>query len=543
MPPANSRRPVGRAMPGSVGRKLPAGQRGAALLILLALIIPVLLYALVAGLQRSGGELARARDQKTYEALAQAKAALIAYAVTYKETHDDPASNIYYVPGYLPCPDLGIPLFGEYYEGAATGSCDNFLVSSVGRFPWKTLGLEALRDDSGECLWYAVSGTYKNNPNGVTSNNTTSNNMMNWDTNGQFKVMDANGIAFLTGSTEDSLAVAVIFAPGKGLSGQDRTPAAGTANCGGNYNAAAYLDTANGINNSTLVTPSSPGVVTDVSTFIAGTAGDTFNDKLVYITRADIWNAIKKRSDFNNYLRALTRRATECTAMYGTMNSAGANDKRLPWAADVFMSSLDRYAVDRRYRDIRGDLSGRFPYRVSNADADTSNLLNTNTDLGYSNILLPTSGSYCAYTPAEKIWYDNWKDQLFYAVANNFQPYASWWWPSWYSNYFLNINGSGNYAAAVIFSGEKLSGQNRNTLADKSLISNYLEGRNSSNHPNSGGNGNYQAAAASASFNDIVYAIDGNLNVSCSDATGVMRPVPAAAVAPPGNPAAYAACP
>ena len=538
-------------MRGSAGKKLPASQRGAALLILLAIIIPVIIYAVVAGLNRSAGELARARDQKTYAALAQAKAALIAYAVTYKETHDDPASNIYYVPGYLPCPDLGVPLFGEYYEGAATGSCDNFLVSSVGRLPWKTLGLDALRDDSGECLWYAVSGTYKNNPNGVTSNNTASNNMMNWDTNGQFKVMDANGTSFLAGSTEDSLAVAVIFAPGKGLTGQDRTSAAGTANCGGNYNAAAYLDTAIGINNSTLVAPSSPGVVTDVSTFIAGTASDTFNDKLVYITRADIWDAIKKRSDFNNYLRALTRRAAECAAMYGTKNSAGTNDKRLPWAADVFMSSLDRYAVDRRYRDIRGDLSGRFPYRVSNADSDTSNLLGTNTDLGYSNILLPTSGSYCAYTPAEKIWYDNWKDQLFYAIANKFNPYASWSW--WFpptcptclkiSNTPNTVTYSSSYAAIVAFAGEKLAGQNRNTLADKSLINNYLEGRNASNHPNSGGDGNYEAAAASANFNDILYAIDESLNVSCSDATGVMRPVPAAAVAPPGNPAAYAACP
>lgn len=529
-------------MHGRARTRSPAGQRGAALLLLMALIIPVLIYAVVAGLNRSASDLARSRDQATYAALAQAKEALIAYALTYKDTHDDPANGTYTVPGYLPCPDLGIPAFGQLYEGTAAGTCDNFLVSSIGRLPWKTLGLEALKDSSGECLWYAVSGTYKNSPNGVLSNVTASNNMMNWDTNGQFKVFDAGG-NLLAGSSEDDQAVAVIFAPGKALAGQDRTPVAGTAGCGGNYNAAAYLETANGVNNSTLVAPSSPGLVTDVSSFIAGAASDSFNDKLVYITRADIWNAIKKRSDFSNYLRALTRRATECTAMYGANNSAGTNDKRLPWAADLFMSSLDRYAVDRRYRDIRPNLSGRLSYRVSNSDSDTSNLLNTNTDLGYSNILLFTEGSYCAYTPAEKIWYDNWKDQLFYALSNNFKPYASWWWPMWYPNDFLKINGAGSYAAVVMFSGEKLAGQQRNTLADKSLIGNYLEGRNAGNHPNGNGDSNYQVAAASTAFNDFIYAIDANLAVSCSDATGVMRPVPAAAVAPPGNPAAYAACP
>jgi len=53
-----------------------------------------------AGLNRSVGDLARARDLKTYAALAQAKEALIAYAVTYA---DDPTHAIP-VPGFLPCP-------------------------------------------------------------------------------------------------------------------------------------------------------------------------------------------------------------------------------------------------------------------------------------------------------------------------------------------------------------------------------------------------------------------------------------------------------
>lgn len=521
--------------------KMPARQRGIALLILLAIIGMGIMFALVAGLNKSAGDLARARDLRTYSALAQAKAALIAYAVTYKDTHDNPGSSSYTVPGYLPCPDSG----SSASEGQAASSCGSSLVSVIGRLPWKSLGLNALRDSSGECLWYAVSGTYKNNPNGVSTSTTTS-NMMNWDTNGQFNVMDSDGTTFLAGSTADTNAVAVILAPGSALSGQDRTPAAGTSNCGGNYTAAAYLETANGINNSAV-----SGTAGATSSFIAGTSSDTFNDKLVYITRADIWNAIKKRTDFNNYLRAMTRRAAECTAKYGTHNSSGTYDKRLPWASNVSLStsSIPTYAVDSRYNDVDGLLAGRLSYRVNTARSDTNN----NIDSYDSNSYLFSNNSYCGYTSDQQVWYDNWKDELFYAVANNYRPTAQWWWPSWYPNYFLNINGSGNYAAVVVFAGEKLSGQDRNTASDKGSIANYLEGRNASNYPNSGGNSNYQAAATTDSFNDIVYAVDSNLTVNClSASSGNMRTVPGATVAPPGTGnsgayytdlANYAACP
>ncbi len=281
------------------------------------------------------------------------------------------------------------------------------------------------------------------------------------------------------------------------------------------------------------------GTASAQSSVIAGTGSDTFNDRLVYITRADIWNAIKRRSDFNNYLRALTRHAAECTAMYATYNSNGSSDKRLPWASNVSLStsSIPTYAVDSRYKDVDGLMSGRLSYRVNIARSDTNNDL----DSYDSNSYLFSNNSYCGYTPDQQVWYDNWKDQLFYAVANNFKPSASWW--STWCGTCLRINGSGNYAAVVILAGEKLSAQSRYTASYKGSIANYLEGRNSSNHPNSGGNSNYEAAATSSSFNDIVYAINSNLTVSCSDATGVMRSAPAAAVAPPGDLAAYAACP
>ena len=523
---------------------MPARQRGIALLILLAIISMAIIFALVAGLNKNAGELARARDQKTYAALAQAKAALIAYAVTYG---DDP-SHADRVPGFLPCPDLGT----STYEGQAALSCPlsgpSSLVSVIGRLPWRTLGLDALKDGSGECLWYAVSGTYKNNPNGVSTNTSTS-NMMNWDTNGQFKVVDSNGNT-LAGSSPDNQAVAVIFAPGAALSGQSRTPAAGTPNCGGNYIASSYLESAkdgNNIvrNNSTLVSPSSPPNVADTSTFIAGTTSDTFNDKLVYITRADIWNAIKKRSDFNNYLRAMTRRAAECVAKYGTENSGGTSDQRLPWATQISLSgtSVPQYAVDTSYNDVDNLLTGRLPYKVNTAQSETNNKLPSFD----SNDYLFSSNSYCSYGAEQQVWYDNWKDHLFYAVDVLYMPTASPSWPTSYPSFSFFISGSSNhYAAVVIFAGERLSGQSRSTAADKGTISNYLEGSNATNISANGYVGTYQASGASP-FNDVVYAIDANLAVQClSASSGTMRTVPGTTVAPPGSAADvknYAACP
>jgi len=550
-------------MRGSARRQLPARQRGIALLALMALFSVVVLFAFISGLNRSAASLAQTRALATTNALAQAKEALIAYAVTYKDTHDNPGSNSYTVPGYLPCPDIG----SSASEGETASICPGSLVSFMGRLPWKTLGLDALKDGSGECLWYAVSGTYKYNPNGVTTNNTTStynpNNMMNWDTNGQFAVFDSNGNT-LAGSTEDNRAVAVIFAPGAALSGQDRTPAAGTTNCGGNYNPAAYMESAkdinnNIINNSTLVTPTSPGSVTDVSSFIAGTGSDTFNDKLVYITRADIWNAIKKRSDFNNYLRSLTRRAAECFVSYGMQNGNGfPNDRRLPWASNwtlpspsLPLSPTANYAVDRRYQDNSSYLSGRLPYRVNNSAQRTPiNALPSNvSDLGKSDYYLPTFGG-CGYTNDQKIWYDNWKDQLFYAVASNYIPSAANS-PMAACPTCLTINGGGSYAAVVIFAGDKRTDptgqviQPRNTATDKGAVANYLDGSNPASIVANTGGGNYQAAATSSAFNDIVYAIDTNLAVSCSDANGAMRPLTLGTPppGPPGDLAAYAACP
>jgi len=92
----------------------------------------------------------------------------------------------------------------------------------------------------------------------------------------------------------------------------------------------------------------------------------------------------------------------------------------------------------------------------------------------------------------------------------------------------------------LILAGEKLDGKSR-TVAEKSQMSNYLEGRNLSNDPNNGGNSNYEARnPLSTTFNDVIYAIDTSLTIKCfsaSSSTMVFAPV-----APSSPPGPYAAC-
>ncbi|MGB5079177.1 MAG: hypothetical protein WBO23_00360, partial [Burkholderiales bacterium] len=251
-------------------------QRGLALFFLLALIGLVGGFLIINAMNRSGAELSLARDQKTQAALDRAKQALLTFAATERveksmdtTTPPPPAPGNAHnpnrgVPGYLPCPELGPPTL--FAEGTTAPTCGVSGVSSIGRLPWYTLNTEPPRDGSGECLWYAVSGTYKYNPNGVNVDPGVSaaSNMMNWDTPGLFDVLASDGSTYLAGGGPSTRAVAVIFAPGAALQGQNRSGAGGAV-CGGNYTASNYLESANGVNNSAV-----SAVANAVTRFIAG---------------------------------------------------------------------------------------------------------------------------------------------------------------------------------------------------------------------------------------------------------------------------------
>ena len=413
-----------------------------------------------------------ARQKQTTAALAQAKAALIGYAVTYG---DNPAHSLPQVPGYLPCPDYG----GGNPEGSAEPVCGSQDVSVIGRLPWATLDVSTLRDGDGECLWYAVSGTYKNSPK---------TGLMNWDTNGQFQVYTSDGTQLA------SQVVAVIFAPGAVLSGQNRTGTAAPI-CGGNYTASNYLDndTVHGINNSNVAT----------GNFIQGSSTGNVNDQMVFITRQDIWNAIQKRTDFqprnptnpslpnfNNPLVNLTQQVALCLAKYGNNNQPDDNYS-LPWAAQL---SLSDYSVDTNYNDTYGLLAGRVPYLVGTARSTTGNTLGD----------LMTTGSCGAAWASVDPWWNNWKDHLFYAVSQYYRPTN---YTDQYCGTCVHVNSSGNYAGVVMFAGPRLSTQTR---ANKSVITDYLESSNSTSVSAASGSGNYTSSPASSTFNDTVCVINPN---------------------------------
>ena len=442
------------------------GQRGAALMVILVLLVVSVAAILVNSLTTTS--LKNARKAQTAAALAQAKEALIGYAVTYGDTHSGQ------VHGYLPCPDYG----GGNPEGSAEPVCGSQNVSVIGRLPWATLDLSTLRDGDGECLWYAVSGTYKNNP---------PTGLMNWDTNGQFQTYSSDGTLL------PSQVVAVIIAPGATLSGQNRSGTSAPI-CGGNYTASNYMDndTVHGINNSNVST----------GNFIQGTSGSNIiNDQVVFITRQDIWNAVQKRTDFQsvnptiNPLKKLTYQVALCLANYGNNNQPSDNYS-LPWAAQLALSD---YSVDTNYNDTANLLAGRVPYLVGTSKSVTYN--------AYSNLMTTAScgGAWASVDP----WWNNWKDHLFYAVSQAYRPTS---YTDQYCGTCVQVNSS-QYAAVVMFAGPglipPLSTLNQ-TRVNKSVVTDYLESPNSSNVSAASGSGNYSSLPASNVFNDVVCVINPN---------------------------------
>lgn len=459
---------------------------------MIMMLILILGAAALFAREMAGRAAATTRIEESALALARAKEALLGYAVT-----SDAGSNPGF-PGLLPCPDLGAA--GGFDEGAAHDTaCLARYRSVMGRFPWKTLGLEPGRTGGGECLWYAVSGTWKNASAAPSE-------LFNTDSNGQFRIFSGDGTTLLAGATAAERPVAVIIAPGPLLPGQTRnTLAAGVSQCGGNFNAADYLDTdaGSGINNAGLAATADA-----IDDFISADPGrGDLNDQMIFITRTEIEERLMGRPDMTVAMASLTRAVARCLADYGLRNPGGAADRRLPWPAPV---GLAQYRPDNQYDDTPvGWLSGRAPDRVNDSSSRTGNSI-ARALVNCSTATVPE------WTPAMLALWRNWKDHLFYAVADSFKPDAS---PHSSCGSCLTVNGAGPWAAVVMFAGIRLPGLGQvrdEPPADadtRMTIANYLEGRNAGNHPNSGGTGDYQSGPAGATFNDVLYCINPALAV------------------------------
>lgn len=134
-----------------------AAQRGAVLLIMLAILGLGSTWFLVSSLNAETGGIEAQRKKRNADVLMRAKQVLIGHialqAIKAGETN----------PGRLACPE-STGNIGGTNEGATAGNCT---LPAIGRFPWRTFGMEKQVDASGEPLWYVVS------PGWALSNSTT----------------------------------------------------------------------------------------------------------------------------------------------------------------------------------------------------------------------------------------------------------------------------------------------------------------------------------------------------------------------------------
>lgn len=229
-------------------RSARASQRGAALMLMLVIMVMGIAAILVRSMSSTALQIER--DRITADALAQAKEALIGDAVTDANR-----------PGSLPCPDTNNDGSAEPFSGS---NCPNY----IGRLPWKTLGLPDLRDGAGERLWYALSLNLRDTGSAINS-----------DSAGQLAVI---------GTTSLSNVAAIVFASGSPLSGQTRnSPEQNTVN---NNTVSNYLEGSNANGD---------------AVFVTSLSSDTFNDLLLAITTDQIFPMVEKRiaSEVSNCLQ------------------------------------------------------------------------------------------------------------------------------------------------------------------------------------------------------------------------------------------------
>ncbi len=425
-------------------------QAGAALLVTLALLgLIVVGYLLTTA---SGAQTEAEKERRTADALAQAKEALIGYALARGL---GPAR-----PGDLPCPDVDND--GSTEELIACGDNDvagTYLpgdTSRLGRLPWRTLGLPDLRDGDGERLWYAVSRNFKNNrrsscvdPTEVTC--------LNSDTPGTITVYDRDGrrIHDATGAAASGV-IAVIIAPGAVLK-RAGSASAQNRDAASLNNPQSYLDVmpAGTLTAFAALAEDNAGFAdTTADGFIQGPVRDAagsviVNDRIIVITTRDLMPRLERR---------VAAEVVGCLERFAGLTTVAPNFGRYPSASPLAASSGPGPFPD-----------GPGPTRMGRIP-DTFN--ETSTSFAMASGWDPTC-------PLTQPWWMNWKSHVFYAVAS---PYAAGAVtpPSCGSCLIVDppLPAVADKKLVVIVAGRALAGQLRISAGDRSTLSNYLEGEN-----------------------------------------------------------------
>jgi len=235
-------------------------QRGAALLVLLVVVVLGASWFLISRTSAlSAGIFTASNRDHNALVLNQAKQALIGYVAMNAAQSGE--NN----PGRFPCPE-GAALVGTSAEGISApyvGPPNAPTCATVGRLPWRTLGLDKLVDSSAEPLWYVVSPGWQL----VTSTTTLT--------------INSNTIGQLNVDGQANAAVALIIAPGAAMN------VLASAGCTARNQARSAPSPA--IDARDYVECFNTGT----STFATTGPTMSFNDQVVRITVADVMPAIE----------------------------------------------------------------------------------------------------------------------------------------------------------------------------------------------------------------------------------------------------------
>ena len=458
-----------------------AKQKGVALIIFAVLFALVATAFLVSRLD--GVSIKIERERETASSLAKAKAGLIGYATSYRR------------PGALPCPDTN-------NDGSTDPNGNIGCYSNIGRLPWKTLGIEDVRDGNGDRIWYAVSASFRNVPSSIIINSD--------DSVGTINICPVGGCGDSSPIPTPPINVplpflkqqsAVIFSSGFPLTGQSRNDGVDT-----NPNPAINIDNAkkpinyldavvlggNQFNNAT-------GSISG-NDFTLGAATSTFNDRLLSLSTNEIFTNVDKRMLSKKTLAGIA----SCLIEYANRN-ATAIDKRLPWPTPLVMPD---YTNTINYDDATTRYTGRMPYHI----ASSTNTLPAH-DWSTNGPTTRDRMVSCSNWPE---WWNNWKNYVFYAVSKDFAPDTTA--PQSCLGNCVSVDGVGPFAAVLIFSGKKLAGQNRISNLDMGNPVNFLEDKNAIEITNNSGIGDF-TLITSPIQNDTTICIRQNLTIDTSCTT------------------------
>lgn len=265
---------------------LPSRARGGALLVLALILGTVFATLFVNSLSRRYVDARR--EQITHEAMSRAKEALIHWAIAQTYSGNINQGR----PGELPCPDRNAPGTPDAGTSGLGGlnTCQT-AAQRIARLPWRALGMTAPQDGAGETLWYMVTAPFQDSETGAGS-------AINSNTTGSLQAFTDKGLTPLT--TTGNRAVAIVFAPGAPLGGQNRNTAAQQTNPANYLDNIAPPNAAGAFNNASN-NPANPklnGPIADASGNIV------FNDRLIVITQSEIMSRVRQRAA-REYLVAL----------------------------------------------------------------------------------------------------------------------------------------------------------------------------------------------------------------------------------------------